>query len=241
MAIKLMDVPVTTTTDNEDQILVYDSVTEQLTRITPGDLVISVGGGEANVQVDWNETNNTLDSYILNKPSLSLENQLSVADYTTQSPTGETISDAITIAFGAGGTTTDGDITVDGNGVLTINNTLTAQYILEIELRVSRSSAIGIVDVIAWEEISTDGGSSWAQPASSFTQVVQIDSKTTTNRELANVYLSPGILAGTKFRFRFGRDVGGFNQGDLSPFVPAGTYSSLNTAPSAYMTIRKLV
>ncbi|WGH49927.1 hypothetical protein [Pseudoalteromonas phage vB_PtuP_Slicky01] len=69
MATKIIELPQITTTDNEDQILVYDSKTQALSRINADDLVASVGHGS--VQSDWSELDASKPAFIKNKQVVS--------------------------------------------------------------------------------------------------------------------------------------------------------------------------
>lgn len=66
MARRLVELPIVEETTSDDNILVYNTTTQDLSRIAPINLVFPEG---SNVQSDWNETNTNSVTYILNKPT----------------------------------------------------------------------------------------------------------------------------------------------------------------------------
>ena len=62
MAKKIIELPVITSLDDDDNILVYDTVTQELSRVTPATLTA------AHSKADWSTTDITLASFIKNKP-----------------------------------------------------------------------------------------------------------------------------------------------------------------------------
>lgn len=86
MARKIVELPVVTTTDGNDNLLVYDTVTQELSRITPGNLGTL---GEQNVQADWNVTDTSSDAFILNKPTIPTGGGTNVQADWTETDTGE--------------------------------------------------------------------------------------------------------------------------------------------------------
>lgn len=65
MATKIIELPKITNTDSNSELLIYESNTQALSRITSDDLVSSIGHGI--VQSDWAESDNTQNSFIKNK------------------------------------------------------------------------------------------------------------------------------------------------------------------------------
>lgn len=61
-----------------------------------------------------------------------------------------------TVTFGVGGTTSDGSVSIDSNGEITV---LQEKYFsIKQRFRTGRSGASGVSDVFFWAEISVDGG-----------------------------------------------------------------------------------
>lgn len=172
--------------------------------------------------------------------NLYWEQVMDAQDTTTQSPAGEGLTNAITVTFGGAQTSSDGGISLSANGEFEIlASGVGVQYRISITLRVSRDSAVGVADILGWQEVSLDGGTNWAQPANSATQVIELDDATAAGREQATLFIRD-LPLGAKFRIRFARGEGGPNQGDLAPYVPADSFAGLNIDPSAEVTIRKL-
>lgn len=241
MARKIVELPVTSTIDDDDNILIYDTVTQELSRITPTDLVTG-GSGELNVQSDWDETDTMSDAYILNKPQVICIPELSEDSFIIQEPSAQGFGNAITITFGAGATSADGNIGLNAGGILTVNTTLIDDYFTDIQIRIARDTTAGEAQMLAWQEVSTDGGTVWNQTPGSHTQATVLGSSdTAVFRELAHARIPAGTVGGTKFRFRFARWDSGANEGKLLPQVMSGTFTSLEDVPSASIVIKRTV
>lgn len=138
-----------------------------------------------------------------------------------------------TVKFGAGGTTSDGSLSVDSDGIITI---LKDKYLsIKQRFRAGRSGASGTSDLFFWAEISLDGGLSWSVIGNSVDIALENSSDTTVFFDLANIRLPAGV----KLRNRFARSGDSDDSGDLRPLLPSTALQALDVplAPSAQITV----
>ncbi len=64
MATKITDLNLTTSVNATDNLLVYDPLTQDLHRATPGTI------GMSDTPADWDETDTTSSAFIKNKPQV---------------------------------------------------------------------------------------------------------------------------------------------------------------------------
>ncbi len=152
-----------------------------------------------------------------------------------QSPTGPGQSGAITIDFGAGGSTTGSEFTVDGSGIVTCNMN-SIQYDFEVTLRIARSGSSSNSEIMARMMYAPDG-INYAQAGSTFG--VMIDDDDTVWRENFSLKFSPAV--GSKLFIELARNNGASNSGGLGSFQPSGDLSSWNAINTASLEIFKTV
>jgi hypothetical protein len=152
-----------------------------------------------------------------------------------QSPTGAGQSGAITIDFGAGGSTTGSEFTVDGAGIVTCNMN-SIQYDFEVTLRIARSGSSSNSEIMARMMYAPDG-INYAQAGSTFG--VMIDDDDTVWRENFSLKFSPAV--GSKLFIELARNNGASNSGGLGSFQPSGDLSSWNAINTASLEIFKTV
>ena len=160
-----------------------------------------------------------------------LKNSETYSDFTTQSPTG---TDApMVVKFGAGGTSSDGLVTMSSAGVITINKG--GPFAFPMRAHVGRSGNIGDAELFIQMERSTDSGSTWS--AISTTSFVAVEN----NDESVDFFgfISNLLDSGDQIRFRFARSSNGANDGSLTPVTPTPALQSagFSTAPSATVAV----
>ena len=140
-----------------------------------------------------------------------------------------------TITFGAGGTTTNGHVSVGASGEFEVLTD--GFYAIKQRFRVGRSGAAGVSQMFFWAEVSGDGGVSWSTIGTSVDIPLDSSNETEVFFDLTPLRL----LAGTKLRNRFARSSTGNDSGDLIPAVPSTALSLIGApdAPSAQVTIYK--
>lgn len=138
-----------------------------------------------------------------------------------------------TVKFGAGGITSDGNLSVDSSGEITI---LTEKHTsIKQRFRAGRTGASGVSDVFFWAEISTDGGNNWDVLGNSVDITLSSSNDVTVFFDIANLKLPAGIM----LRNRFARSSDGDDSGDLRPATPSATLvaAGVPVAPSAQITV----
>lgn len=153
----------------------------------------------------------------------------------TQTPTGLGAPGAITVHFGAGGSTSGGEFDVDSSGVITCNMN-TIQYNFELGMRIRRSGASQVSNMVA-RMLYAEDGVNFVQVGGTFG--ARIDAPDTVWRESFSIKFSPKV--GSKIKFEVARDEAGNNSGEIGTFQPTGTLSSWNPVNSASLDILKTV
>ena len=174
--------------------------------------------------------------------SLSVEytNIVTFASTATQSPTGLGSAGKVQVSFGAGGTTSGGEFTIDPDG--TINTNLNGiQYTFDIVIRPARLGASGISIVMARFLYSADGTrTDTVQVGDTFS--VEIDNANTIWRESFNGTFSPAV--GSQLWLEVARDEAGDDSGELRADQPTGTLvadaPAWNQVATARVEISKL-
>ena len=140
------------------------------------------------------------------------------------------------VIFGAGGTTTGGEVTVDANGEITLN--VLCYIAIKQRFRAGRIGASGVSDLFFWAEVSLDDGATWNVTGNA------IDLSLDSSSEVSVFFdVSFGKFpVGTKLRNRFARSGDGDDSGDLTSSTPSAALTALGVpiAPSAQITIYKV-
>lgn len=162
------------------------------------------------------------------------------ADPVQQDPAGQGHANRAMISFGPGGTTDNGEFTVDATGLFTTNpQSLGKQYLMEAVLRVGRMSNPGVAIPMIRLMYAPDGN-----PANAFqfgfSASSVIDDSTTVWREAFSVFLSP--VVGSVFFMEFARDEAGNNDGSMLAAQPTGSLlaNGWTFTPAKLFTISKL-
>ncbi len=155
----------------------------------------------------------------------------------TQSTTGIGNAGKIKVNYGAGGTTTNSEFTVDALGNITTGaNALGLEYRIQIDVRIGRSGAAGVSVPLIRLMYAADGVEGNAvQLGSTFS--VEIDDPDTVWRESFDLDLAPAV--GSLLFVEFARDESGNNSGDILAVQPSGTLAAWNPAASSRVTFIK--
>ncbi len=153
--------------------------------------------------------------------------------FVPQNPTGLGAAGVIKMTFGAGGNTTGGEFTIAPSGIIT---TLKGgvQYRFDLVLRLGRTSAAGISEVMGRLMYAEDGiEANGTQVGGSFS--VEIDDPNTIWREEFNINIRPET--GSLIWFEMARNNGSNNSGGLLTYPFNGDLSTWNPTPTASLTI----
>ena len=156
---------------------------------------------------------------------------------TTQNPTGQGDAGKITINYGAGGSTSGGEFTVNANGVTDVNAPAAGiQYNYMVGLRIGRTGAPGVAVPLLRFMYAADGiiGNA-VQVGGSYS--VEIDDGNTIWREAFDLDFTPAV--GSLFFVEMARDESGNNSGGLIARQPTGTIASWNPVSVARISIRR--
>jgi hypothetical protein len=137
------------------------------------------------------------------------------------------------MTFGAGGNTTGGEFTIAPSGSIT---TLKGgvQYRFDLVLRLGRTSAAGISEIMGRLMYAEDGiEANGTQVGGSF--AVEIDDPNTIWREEFNINIRP--KTGSLIWFEMARNNGSNDSGGLLTYPFAGDLASWNPTPTASLTI----
>tara|TARA_R110002167_G_scaffold167191_1_gene364381 strand:+ start:190 stop:984 length:795 start_codon:yes stop_codon:yes gene_type:complete len=157
------------------------------------------------------------------------------ASQVDQNPTGLGLSNAINITYGAGGSTSGGEFDLDSNGVVTCNMN-SIQYSFNVGIRIARSGAGGVSEILARMMYANDGVN-YVQIGSSFG--AKVDDADTVWRENFSLDFSPAV--GSKIYVEIARNNGSSNSGGLGTFQPSGDLASWNQINSASLAIYKKI
>ena len=139
------------------------------------------------------------------------------------------------VIFGAGGTTSGGEFTVDPSGIVTTNAPASGfQYQYVIGLRIGRAGSPGVSIPLVRFMYAADGivGNA-VQVGGTFS--VEIDDPDTTWKEVFNFSFTPAI--GSVGFVEIARDEAGHNSGNLQCPQPTGTLSTWNPVAVARIEI----
>lgn len=154
----------------------------------------------------------------------------------TQVPTGRGDSEKIRVNFGAGGSTSGGELTMASNGTVTCN-TDNIRYLVEIIVRVGRTGSFGISVLHGRLMYAADGIEANAVQLGS-TTTTEVDNGATIWRERFELMLEPA--SGSKLWIEFARDESGGNSGEIRTQQPTGTLSGWNASSSAIITFYRV-
>lgn len=151
-----------------------------------------------------------------------------------QNPTG--VDTPTQITYGAGGTSSDGSITLASDGNLTFNET--GFYALKARYRFGRDGAAGVSNLFNWVEISVDGGNNWDVIGNAIDVTLR-------NSSEVNIFFDLSILEfqqGVMLRAMFARSSTGSDFGGLIPSPISAPLSALGIpdAPSAQLTVYRI-
>tara|TARA_R110000796_G_scaffold119202_2_gene233391 strand:+ start:165 stop:662 length:498 start_codon:yes stop_codon:yes gene_type:complete len=152
-----------------------------------------------------------------------------------QNPTGLGIANVINITYGVGGSTSGGEFDLDALGVITCNMN-SIQYNFNIVIRISRSGAGGVSELMARMMYAPDG-INYVQVGSSFG--ARVDDADTVWRENFSLNFSPAV--GSKIFLELARNNGSSNSGGLGTFQPIGDLATWNQINSATLRISKSI
>jgi hypothetical protein len=154
----------------------------------------------------------------------------------TQEPTGRGDSEKIRVSFGAGGSTSGGELTLASNGTITCN-TDNIQYLVEIIVRVGRTGSFGISVLHGRLMYASDGVEANAVQLGS-TTTTELDNGATIWRERFELMLEPA--SGSKLWIEFARDESGGNSGAILTQQPTATLAGWNESSSAIITFYRV-
>ena len=139
------------------------------------------------------------------------------------------------VLYGGAKTTPSGLISVDADGVFTVIKG--GPYQLKTRHHVTRTGASGTSETFFWVQVSTDGGTTWANLGNASS--IKLDNATDarTFHDFASVFFPTG----TKVRARFARSSLGTNFGNLEASAPSAAWQSAGVppVPSAQLTVYK--
>lgn len=147
----------------------------------------------------------------------------------TQNPTGQGAAGVIKVNFGAGGTTSGGELTLAATGIITTNIEL-PEYFIEITARIGRETAAGIAIMHGRLMYAADGIEGNAVQVGS-TSTTEMDDANTIWRERFELRFSPAV--GSIFWLEFARDESGNDSGGILTQQPTGTLAGWNESNSA--------
>lgn len=147
----------------------------------------------------------------------------------TQNPTGQGAAGVIKVNFGAGGSTSGGELTVAPTGIVTTNIEM-PEYFIEITTRIGRETAAGVAILHGRLMYAADGIEANAVQVGS-TSTTEMDDTNTIWRERFEIRFSPA--AGSIFWVEFGRDESGNDSGGILTQQPTGTLAGWNESDSA--------
>ena len=159
--------------------------------------------------------------------------------FSTQDPTGGGDAGKIIVNYGTGGSTINGEFTVNPDGTCITNPPSNGeQYQFRIVFRIGRTGASGNSVPIIRFMYSADGIAANAVQVGSSASVL-IDDDDTVWREVFDINFAPEV--GSVFFVEFARDEAGSNSGSIMAPQPTGTLSSWNSVPTSRMLIRKAI
>jgi len=153
--------------------------------------------------------------------------------YITQLPTGD-LSDVVeTVTFGAGGTTADGTVTLDANGIFTQLKPLS--WFMKLRTRLTRTGAGSYAEVFFQLFRRDNDQSPWLPLGTS------VDIELDTDRQVETIIDASfyGYAVGTQVKLTWARSSLGANAGELTPGTPSAALitAGISQAPSAQATI----
>lgn len=154
----------------------------------------------------------------------------------TQNPTGLGDSGKIRVNFGAGGSTTGGELSVAADGTIT-GNVSGIQYLVEIVVRIGRTGSSGISILHGRLMYAADGIEANAVQVNS-TSTTEIDHDDTIWRESFEFTLEPAL--GSKFWVEFARDESGKNSGGILTRQPTASLAGWSVSNSAILSFYRV-